>query len=109
MSENHIRVKEIFLKAIEFPPEERTAFVDKECAENTSLKDEVMTLIQNHNEDSIFETPIKQKSPQKNTSGSKTEFELTLKKIQKKRNQKLVMFRGSAPLELYRPLRESPL
>ncbi len=88
MDKNQIRIKEIFLKAIELPSEERMAFIKKECGEDTEMIEEVQSLVQNHNEDSIFEAPI-QKRMETTQSKEESEFEITLKKIQKKRNQKL--------------------
>ncbi|MCB0478964.1 MAG: serine/threonine protein kinase [Crocinitomicaceae bacterium] len=88
MESNHIRVKEIFLKAIELPEEDRIPFIQKECGGDQDLQTEVSTLIENHNERSLFEAPIQKKIDPKKHKKEPSEFEITLKKIQKRKNKK---------------------
>lgn len=89
MDSNHIQVKEIFLKAIELPDQDRLKFIEEACGDNEELKSEVLSLLENHNDRSIFEAPIQKKMDLKGRKNPPSEFEITLKKIQKKRNRKL--------------------
>ncbi|MEZ4939164.1 MAG: hypothetical protein R2799_16380, partial [Crocinitomicaceae bacterium] len=89
MDSNHIRIKEIFLKAIELPEEERDQFIQTECGHDPTMLTEINTLIENHHERSLFETPIQKKMNLDTSKKEPSEFEITLKKIQKKKNKKL--------------------
>jgi len=45
------RVEEIFLAAIEVPPDERAAYLDRSCAADPDLRCEVDSLLENHEDD----------------------------------------------------------
>ncbi len=47
-SQRHLQAKEIFLEAIEKPPDQRRAFVSERCADDQSLCAEIEKLLQHH-------------------------------------------------------------
>jgi hypothetical protein len=89
MEDSRIKIKEIFLKAIELPESEREEFIKSECQGDEELYNEVHSLVANHKEDSIFEAPTKERMDLKSRKKEESEFDITLKKIQKKRSKKL--------------------
>jgi serine/threonine protein kinase/tetratricopeptide (TPR) repeat protein len=54
-SDDHARVKELFLAACEQPPEKRLAFLDAECGEDDALLAEVAELLDFHEEETTRE------------------------------------------------------
>ena len=51
----HSRAKTIFFAAIELPPDERRAYLDDACGEDTALRREVESLLKHHDPVSIFD------------------------------------------------------
>ena len=47
-SDDHARVKELFIAACELPPEERREYLERECGSDVALKDEVDELLGYH-------------------------------------------------------------
>lgn len=90
MATEHSQIKELFLKAIELPKNERESFVKEFCKNDEEAYKEVMSLLANHSEDSIFEKPIQKKmKTSKKVKKEETEFDITLKRIKKRKNKRL--------------------
>ena len=89
MKDSHIKIKEIFLKALEVPEDQRASFIQEACKGDENTLKEVQSLLENHTEDSIFEKPIQKKLDYKPNSSKESEFDRTLKKIQKRKKKKL--------------------
>src|SRR5688572_2906745 len=51
MSSLHHRAKDVFLAALERPPEDRDAFVEDACGSDTTLRQEIQSLLAFHGED----------------------------------------------------------
>ena len=54
MPERATRVQTIFLAAVELPPDERAALLDRECGEDTQLRDRVWALLKAHDDPGSF-------------------------------------------------------
>ena len=53
------RIQEIFVAAIDLSADDRESFIDRSCAGDPDLKDEVRALLEHHDADPAFlETPI---------------------------------------------------
>ena len=65
------RLKELFQAALERDPASRTAFLDKACAGDARLREEVRSLLSGHQEDSFLERPVYQEAAElfEDTSG----------------------------------------
>ena len=56
--QRHQRIKELFLAACEREPDERAAFLQAECGDDTELRREVESLLAHHEPDGSFLAPI---------------------------------------------------
>jgi eukaryotic-like serine/threonine-protein kinase len=58
MAESSNRQKDIFLKALDLPPDERAIFVARECGSDESLRQQIQAMLQAHAApDSFLEKP----------------------------------------------------
>jgi len=59
---NH-HVTDLFLKVIELPEQNRTAFLDKECGDDAQLRREVETLVAHDSHNTITEFSVERDRP----------------------------------------------
>lgn len=57
----HARAKQVFLQAIERPPQERISFIDGACSGDLELHQEVVGLLEYHTKETIVAKPTKQR------------------------------------------------
>ena len=56
-SQHWTRIKELFREALNHPPEDRTAFLEKSCGDAPELRKEVEDLLSSHEESTGFMEP----------------------------------------------------
>jgi hypothetical protein len=54
----HSRARDLFLEALDRPPGERSAHLDRACGENADLRREVESLLSHHDPVSLFDKPV---------------------------------------------------
>ena len=57
-SQRHTRISELFLAACEKPPHERTAFLERECADDVELRRAVEQLLKHDAASAAVDTPV---------------------------------------------------
>jgi len=53
-AQQYARIKDIFLEAIQRPADERSAFLDDACLDDSELRREVESLLEHHNDETIL-------------------------------------------------------
>ncbi|HVJ81881.1 MAG TPA: hypothetical protein VNC50_12510, partial [Planctomycetia bacterium] len=64
MAIDPLRAKEIFLAAVELPPEERSAFLDRECGADAELRARVMELLAGNQDSTAITAPTEKAGPE---------------------------------------------